>query len=139
MMDSWSRFRALDVDRRRLVFEAAVLVGIVCVGLRTMPLGRLRRLLERCERRRPARASASPGAIAWAVQAAARRFAGARTCLVEALAAEAMLRRRAYPSELRLGVRRGCDRSRLDGHAWVECNGVVVVGAIEDLESYAPD
>ena len=25
----------------------------------------------------------------------------------------------------------------LDGHAWVECNGVVVVGHLEDLAKYS--
>jgi hypothetical protein len=135
-MTAWSRFRALDAERRWLVLEAAVTLASVWVGLRTIPLRHLRRRLEAYSRRRPARSASSTAAIAWAVQAAGRRFPGGRTCLVEALTADAMLRRRSYHSEVRLGVRRASDRSLLDGHAWVECDGVVVVGEVDDLDTY---
>ena len=135
MMETWSRFRALGAERRRLVIEAAVLLGVVWAGLRTMPLGTLRRLLDAYSRRRPASVE-SPAAIAWAVQAAARRVPGTRTCLLEALAADAMLRRRSYRSELRFGVRSKDAGSSLDGHAWVECDGRVVVGDVDDLDAY---
>lgn len=136
MIAAWSGFRALDAERRRLVLEAAVTLALVWVGLRAMPLGQLRRHLDAYSRRRPARAATSTAAIAWAVQAAGRRFPPGRACLVEALAADAMLRRRSYHSEVRLGVRKKTDGSFLDGHAWVECDGVVVVGGVDDLDTY---
>jgi Transglutaminase-like superfamily len=81
---------------------------------------------------------ASPSAIAWAVGAVARRYHARPTCLVEALAADVMLRRRQYPSALHLGVRKMDNCSRpLDGHAWVECEGSIVVGHLDNLAIYA--
>ena len=72
------------------------------------------------------------------MSAVARRFPAQRTCLIEALAADVMLRRRQYRTALHLGVQKTTNRMRpLDGHAWVECNGVVVVGHLEDLAKYS--
>ncbi|OFW26916.1 MAG: hypothetical protein A3H97_21950 [Acidobacteria bacterium RIFCSPLOWO2_02_FULL_65_29] len=74
----------------------------------------------------------------WAMSAVARQFPAFRTCLVEALAVHAMLRRRGLPSEMRLGVRTpGSQAASLVAHAWVECDGVVVVGNDRDLPQYA--
>jgi hypothetical protein len=137
-MRDWARFRALDAERRRLVIEAAVLLGFVRLGLRTLSLGRLRRALHSCSRGRRSGSRESLENIGWAVRAAARRFPAPRTCLMEALAADVMLRRRGYNSELHLGVRKTPDRAGpLDGHAWVACGGNVVVGFLETLSDYA--
>ena len=46
----WSKFRALDPGRRRLVLEAAVMAAAVGIGLRTMSLARVRRVLDACSR-----------------------------------------------------------------------------------------
>ena len=61
------------------------------------------------------------------------------TCLRQALVADAMLRRRDFPSRLRLGVQlhRRPSSTSLQSHAWVECDGAIVVGGLEDLADYA--
>jgi hypothetical protein len=75
--------------------------------------------------------------IAWAVNAVGKRLTGT-TCLVEALAADSMLRRHGHVPTLRLGVHDdGSVQSRLDAHAWVECGGMVVTGRIDNLQNYA--
>jgi hypothetical protein len=73
--------------------------------------------------------------IAWAVAAAARYVPGA-TCLVQALAAQSMLRRGGYASELHIGVAKGPDRS-FGAHAWLRCGGRVVLGG-SGLGQYTP-
>ncbi len=80
---------------------------------------------------------ATPARVGWAVAAAARRLPGT-TCLVEGLAAVALLRRRGYRPVLHVGVRRpgGGQGERLDAHAWVECDGRVVAGKLENLVEY---
>jgi hypothetical protein len=60
------------------------------------------------------------------------------TCLVDALVADTMLRRRRYPSKLCLGVRSHAPSKALVGHAWVEGDGEIVVGQTGDLGTYAP-
>ncbi len=55
---------------------------------------------------------------------------------VQALVADTMLHRRAIPSEVRIGVRMPPTHISLDAHAWVESNGLVVVGTIDRLVDY---
>jgi hypothetical protein len=64
-------------------------------------------------------------AIGDAVQRLGRAF-GRRRCLIEALAARELLAGRGIPCTLRFSVSR--DHGTLLAHAFVEANGVVVVG-----------
>src|SRR5947209_6631188 len=68
-----------------------------------------------------------PARIAWAVTTAARVVPGAHNCLVQALAAHALLGRHGHGSQVRLGVARTSEQG-LEAHAWVECQGAVLVG-----------
>ena len=140
MIYLYRRFTSLDRSQRRLVIEAAVLMAIVCVGLRMHRFLPLRRILDRFVALTVTHASVAPpsviGSVCRAITAVAARFPTA-SCLAQALAADAMLRRRRFGSELRLGVRL---RDNADGadipdvpieaHAWVECDGGVVIGAV---------
>jgi hypothetical protein len=48
-----------------------------------------------------------------------------------------MLGRRGISSNLRLGVRHdGEPLNPFTAHAWVECQGLVVMGAVDDLGDY---
>ena len=132
----WRAFTSLDPEARGLVVEAAMLLGFVSIGLRTMPFGSLRRTLDRYAARRPRERRSSRSDVGWAVNAAGRRLPG-RTCLIEALAADVMLRRRGYEPRLQLGVRKSSDPSRpVDAHAWIECDGEIVVGGLDTLALY---
>ena len=109
-MTVWRRFWALCPGDRGLVIEAAVLLAVVRIGLSLIPFR--------------------------TVTSVARRWPQATTCLIEALAADAMLRRRAYDCEIRFGVRPPGAASPLDAHAWVEQNGVVVLGEVANMTDY---
>jgi hypothetical protein len=63
--------------------------------------------------------------IRWAVEAAATRLPWKPVCLPQALAAHWMLRRRAIPSTLYLGLDA---KQGYDAHAWVRVGPVVVTG-----------
>ena len=132
---------ALSVGDFLLAAEAAVLLGFVWVGLSTLPFSTLSRLLNRCCGRngRGPRSSRAPlRRVTWAVTAVGRRLPAVGTCVVEALAADAMLRRRGYACELRFGVQPPGDGSTaLRAHAWIEHRGVVVLGEVENLPDYA--
>jgi Transglutaminase-like superfamily len=125
-----------------LLTEAAVLVALLHVGLATLSCATTRRLLHRRSSRsrmpEGSRAHETIRAIAAAVIAVARRLPLPTTCLVEALAVEAMLRRRGFAPALRIGVREpGSGATPLEAHAWVECAGAVVVGGLPNLAEYA--
>ena len=65
--------------------------------------------------------------IGWAVRAMARRTPWESACLVRAVAAKRMLRRRGIPSTLYLGLAR--DESReLEAHAWLRCGSHLLAG-----------
>jgi hypothetical protein len=123
------------------VLEAASLLVIAWVGLRVLSYPTLRRLLDRYARRAgasPDRTKPGLDRIGWAVVAGARHLPLPMTCLVQTLAADAILRRRGFAARLRLGVRQPRDRSALlTAHAWVECEGAVVVGQLDDLAEYS--
>jgi hypothetical protein len=68
---------------------------------------------------------------------AAGRFVPAATCLAQALAAQVLLGRDGYESTLRIGVARG-ERRNFQAHAWLECQGMVVVGAVDTLPHFTP-
>src|SRR3989442_1004237 len=92
-MKRLGKFLRLAHAERVLLVEAALLLGAIGLGLRLLPFGRLRELLDRLSRprhglRRQGRLSAAR--IAWAVERVRRVVPGARSCLVQALAAQAL-------------------------------------------------
>jgi hypothetical protein len=137
----YRRFASLDRRDRRLVVEAASVMALVWTGLRLLRFPALRRLLDRYASTRTRLRAGEPslttiGNVRWAITAVAARFPTA-TCLVQALAADAILRRRGLAPELHIGVRSRDNRARpIEAHAWVECDGSVAIGSIENLSDF---
>lgn len=140
-MHAWRRFLRLPGRDRLLIAEAAGLIVAARLGMRLVTIERLRAFLART---RHEHGGATGGAteanrrVAWAVGSVASRLPGRTSCLIEALAAEAMLRRRGYECQLRLGVPpAGCANAPFAAHAWIEHDGHVVIGDVQDLHDYA--
>lgn len=127
-MGSLSRFAALSPAERRLFMGAAGLLTAVRVGLWVLPFRWVHKAVGAIGSPPRSRDDARPTAerIVWAVEAAARRVPRT-TCLVRALAAQALLARRGYTSQLRLGVTRGSNEA-FEAHAWIEQDGRVLLG-----------
>jgi hypothetical protein len=124
-MSPLRRFWRLPSEERRLLAGAVALVAAVRIGVAVCGFRRLRRALARLGRRRAA-APLPAARIGWAVRAAAQRVPGARTCLVQALAAETLLARHGHLAQLRIGVARA--GAGIEAHAWLEQNGQPVFG-----------
>jgi Transglutaminase-like superfamily len=137
-MALWRRLRALSAADRHLLAEAGWLLVLTRIGLWILPYQRLRRALDRKKPSIAAPPREAAERVAWAVTAVARRLP-AMTCLVQSLAAHSLLRRRGCPAQLRIGVhtRAGSATRPLEAHAWVECDGRVVVGTVQNLSDYA--
>src|SRR3989475_12678942 len=106
-MKRLGKFLRLAHAERVLLVEAALLLGAIGLGLRLLPFGRLRRLLDHLSRPRhglrpQARLSATP--IAWAVDRVSRRGPGAPTCLGHAVADQARPAARGHDAWLPAGV-----------------------------------
>jgi len=74
--------------------------------------------------------------IGWAVELLAVRGPLRTACLGQALAAQALLRRRQIPSVLTVGLGRGSD-GKLRAHAWLRAGDRTVVGG-RGREDFAP-
>jgi hypothetical protein len=128
-LGSLARFFALPATERRLLLTAAGLLAAVRLGLWVFPFRSVHRSIRSfriASRYAAGRVVLPPERIAWAVEVAARRVPRA-TCLVRALAAQALLARHGHASQLRLGVARGAGRA-FEAHAWLEGNGQVLIG-----------
>src|SRR5256885_9728237 len=127
----------LTSEDRSLLLAATLWLGAARLGLWLLPLRVIRRLLARATRstRRPLAVPASPARIAWAI-AVAGRFVPRATCLPPALATETLLVQDRYSPQVRIGVVKAW-AGRLLAHAWVECDGHVIVGDLRDLARYA--
>ncbi|HUE89813.1 MAG TPA: lasso peptide biosynthesis B2 protein [Vicinamibacterales bacterium] len=143
MIALYQRFTSLDRSNRRLVLETASLMALVWAGLRLFRFPTLRRALDCYVRSRttghkvhPQPNPATIARVRWAITVVADRFPPA-TCLVQALTADAILRRRGISCELRIGVRGGGNGSApIEAHAWIDCDDAVAIGAIEDLSEF---
>jgi hypothetical protein len=137
-----ARYFALPLPEQRDLAEA-----VLCLGANRLFLFLPFRWLVRVIGRPRAAANCSPAALgtnesatAVAVRLAVLRAAGQlpwqSSCLVCALAARMMLRRRRLPSMLQLGVR-VCSATELSAHAWLKCGEVEVVG-VESAAEFTP-
>ena len=131
-----ARFFRLSLSDQRLLMRAAMAVVGAKLAIRTLNLPAARAAVTRLQRLgffvTPTRADR----IVWAVEAAGRAMPGMKNCLVQAIAAEAMLLRAGYPCELRIGAAKSGPRE-LIAHAWLESEGRVLIGEFE-LDRYTP-
>jgi Transglutaminase-like superfamily len=134
MPQAFQTLLALPMERRRLLAEALISIVTLRAGLRLLPFTTVRRWTRRWTATKSG-AIDRPGDVVWAVDAIGSRIPGT-TCLVEALTADWMLRRRGYTPALQIGVRHGAVMS-IDAHAWVEYAGTVVIGTMPELTEYA--
>lgn len=110
-------------------------MAVVWLGLRCLRFLTLRRIADRYIALTTATVAAEPAVaidrVRWAITAAAAHLPSA-TCLVRALAADAMLRRRGIPAELRFGVRAHRENGApIEGHAWIVCGDGLTIGEAE--------
>jgi hypothetical protein len=132
------RLKQVSPLERRLVAEAMALLPAVHALQSHLPFKRWRALLERAPlASAPRHPRASVDQVAWAVEAARRWLPGEYKCLPGAYAAHLMLRRRGHASEVHVGVGRDA-AGKVEAHAWVHCEGRIVIGLVEDMERFVP-
>ncbi len=110
---------------------------LVRVGLALMPFSALKRLVERDRTGTSEGLADLPERVSWAIAVLSSRVPGKNTCLVQALTADSLLRRGGYRPTLRIGVAGRNPGGTIKAHAWLECEGRVITGGLEDLSSYS--
>ncbi len=116
---------------RLLLFEAALCLGVARLAILLLPF---RWLAPRFGARMAESAAEEPGIggglagrLAWAVRVSSRYAPWQTRCLVRAVAAKLMLKRRGLPSTLYLGLAKDGD-GELTAHAWLRCGGSTLTG-----------
>lgn len=126
-------WRRSNVERRLVIESTTLLLGLR-IALAVFPFRFVRRLASSVGSWRSS-ALVPARQVAWAVRAVAPHLPGTSTCLMQALAAQALLTRYGHPARLLLGVARDPSRLLL-AHAWVEGEDGVLIGG-DNLERYA--
>jgi hypothetical protein len=122
--------------RAALLVEAFGAVVLARLGLSFLRYSRIRAKVDAVAPRKTViNEDGTPGRCSKAVSFASRVVPKA-SCLTQALALRWMLNRRGIASTLRFGVARP-DGQKLAAHAWLECDGRIIIGGRQSAEKYA--
>ena len=75
--------------------------------------------------------------LVWSVQVAGHYMPGGAKCLARALATQVLMNWYRHSSELRIGVNKTAT-GEFRAHAWIEYQGRVIIGNLEDLSQFTP-
>ncbi len=127
----WRTLRRLPWSERRSAAAALLALTGIRLALTSLGFRRVHGMLARwaaapapATQRPPAHRAARAAATLRALERAAGCGPSRPSCLPRSLTLWWLLRRQGLPAELRIGVRREGDR--LEAHAWVEQDGVVL-------------
>lgn len=123
------RIEALAPAGCGLMLRALLVLGLIRLGLRLLRFKRLRAILALLNRPVSPPQQISVHLLVGAVTTATHLMPNVK-CLAQALAAQTLLRWQGYEAELKLGVAKS--GKTLLAHAWVECQGRVVIGRLEN-------
>lgn len=134
-MERLLKFCRLPVSKQILLIQTVAILGAVRASLWLLPFKMLRRISVKLVRPHASGDGAqfSTEHKVWAVQVASR-YVPRATCLAQALALHILLRRSGLQSRIRIGVAK---ETQFEAHAWVECQGKVVIGD-SGVERYSP-
>lgn len=122
------KFLNLTTAERNLLVSALFRLVAIRIGLWVLPLQVILRRLETLKVSKTFRVC-TPEQIAWAIRLVSRYLPGTGNCLVQSLAARAMLARQGYLPHLRIGAAKD-ESGGFKAHAWVECDGRIIIGAV---------
>jgi hypothetical protein len=117
------RFTQLTMAERRVLIRVLFVVAVARTALWVLPVEAARRVVARAA---TGAVGDSVEQLVWAVRIVSRYLPGA-TCLTQALAAQALLTHSGFPSQVEIGVAKD-ELRRFHAHAWVVCQGQVVLG-----------
>lgn len=129
--------RAHSWATRLLLVRVTVLIITAWAALRVLPFRVVRRLFASGQKAAHA-PWPSPYArqVIGTVEVVGNALLGSRPCLPKALVAQWLLARAGYETELCIGVVK--EGRELKAHAWVERDGVVIVGGQSSPDQFTP-
>jgi Transglutaminase-like superfamily len=139
-MKSVLRFIRLASQDRNLFLKTYILLTIVRLGLFFRSFNRLCQILARMSS--PEQSVAGDHhqlvcRVIWSINASCKLMPGSVKCLARALTMKTLLDMHHCPSKLMIGVDKN-KVEQLEAHAWVEYEGHVVMGQLNDLSRFKP-
>ncbi len=137
------KFLRLTKSDRYLLITTVLLLNGVRLGLWLLPFQTLRHLLIKLSLLRsphiPLDSSSEQqlAHVTWAIGWASKYTFGEVKCLARALTAQVLFNQKGYPSSLQIGVAKNHE-GKLEAHAWIERQGKVLIGNLQDLSRYKP-
>lgn len=131
---------ARAVGDRYLLFKTVLLLNAIRLGLWLLPFQRLCQLLVKLSKPffHPGKSpQLSKGKVVWVINAASLASPGQVKCLARAMASQILLTHAGYSTQLRIGVAI-TETGALEAHAWVEDQGRILIGDLQDLERFVP-
>lgn len=138
MIRQLNRLLKLSGREFRVLLFACLWLNSIRLALWLLPFNSVRQKLTQfaavwiCQDKN---SSVSIGFIRWTVHIAGRYTPGGAKCLVRALTAQLLLTRYKYPHQLHIGVAKSAIDT-LEAHAWIEYQGRVIVGQLNDLSRF---
>ena len=137
-MRQLNRLLKLSGSEFRVLLYACLLLNGLRLALWLFPFNFVRQKLAQLSAVwicRDENSSISVGFIGWTVHIASRYTPGVAKCLVRALTAQLLLTRYGYPHQLHIGVAKSA-ADTLEAHAWIEYQGRVIVGRLNNLSRF---
>ncbi len=134
------KFLQLEKSDRLLLINTFLLLLSIRFGLWLLPFQSLLQLLSKVSQ--PLNSNQNIytkdlNKIINAVNVSSRYMPGGAKCLARALTTQILMNRYGYFPEFRIGIAKG-EGSRLEAHAWIEYQGKVVIGNLQDLSRFTP-
>lgn len=127
-------FFQLSGRERYLLFISIFLLSIIRLCLWLLPFRTILKILKKTRQNQP---KISLSAIVWAVNVATKYTLGSAKCLARALTVQILMSHYGYSCELRMGVVKR-ETGILEAHAWIEYQGQVVIGGMNNLSEFVP-
>ncbi|MBZ0301288.1 MAG: lasso peptide biosynthesis B2 protein [Anaerolineae bacterium] len=132
------KFFSFPLADQWLLIRSALWISAVRLALRVLGFVQVRRILARWGQIHGGPVNeAAASRVMWAVDVVSNRLLRRKPCLTRALVAQTLLARCNYPTTLRIGVAHNSD-GRFEAHAWLEHEGQIVVGQLDDLARFTP-
>ncbi|MBW4652682.1 MAG: lasso peptide biosynthesis B2 protein [Kaiparowitsia implicata GSE-PSE-MK54-09C] len=134
------KFLHLSSSDRTLLIEALIVILVLKLGLWLLPFRvlhtyslKLSQVLMQPHGLEGHRIQS----IVQSIEIVTWHIPGKAKCLARAMAVQFMLRRRNHQTSLHIGVTKRTD-SVLEAHAWLEYDGVIVIGGVPDFNRFKP-
>ena len=132
-----NKFFSLPKTHQKLLFKAFSLVVLIRIGLWIFPFKLIQKIVNFIPISSNQLKKYSKNDIVWAIETASNYVVGTKLCLVKSLAAQVLLIRNNYKSNIQFGVTKDV-KEKLEAHAWVECDKKIVIGKTNDFSRYTP-